>query len=169
MKDTTGVCMWCGKPYEQHEISRPVDAPVPKMPCLGLKYGYYKREGKKQEEYTIVDPFTQQKLKEFEKMILSWHEAKLILNPKSCVKKVNYFLSTTITQAKEEGARDANEKSNIKWLNELMNIVKIFHFMLKDLYGTELADDLIARFNSLYMDIDNNLSLLTSESKEEMV
>lgn len=33
-------CVWCGKPYSEHDFYRPKSAPVPRMPCLLLKSGF---------------------------------------------------------------------------------------------------------------------------------
>ena len=34
------VCRWCGRTLEQHLVSRPQGASVPRMPCVGLKSGF---------------------------------------------------------------------------------------------------------------------------------
>jgi len=34
------TCRFCGKPREQHLTYRPAGAPVPRMPCLGLRARY---------------------------------------------------------------------------------------------------------------------------------
>lgn len=39
-------CRWCGKPYEQHLVSRPLDAPAPRMPCGGLRAFYWPEDAK---------------------------------------------------------------------------------------------------------------------------
>lgn len=36
------LCRWCGKTREQHVDSYPQGAPVPRMPCMGLKMYFYK-------------------------------------------------------------------------------------------------------------------------------
>ena len=33
-------CRWCGSTYDEHEDSRPPNAPQPRMPCLGLKANF---------------------------------------------------------------------------------------------------------------------------------
>lgn len=38
------VCVWCGQRYEEHLDGRLPGAPVPRMPCLGLKVGFRPRE-----------------------------------------------------------------------------------------------------------------------------
>ena len=39
-------CRWCGSTYNEHEDSRPPNAPQPRMPCLGLKANFLAREPK---------------------------------------------------------------------------------------------------------------------------
>ena len=34
------ICVWCGHPLWEHADTRPRGAPVPRMPCLGLKSGF---------------------------------------------------------------------------------------------------------------------------------
>jgi hypothetical protein len=36
-------CVWCGQSFGKHLDSRPKNAPVPRMPCLGLKSGYHSK------------------------------------------------------------------------------------------------------------------------------
>lgn len=38
------VCRWCGETYDEHLNWRPAKAPVPRMPCTGLKAFFYPRE-----------------------------------------------------------------------------------------------------------------------------
>lgn len=38
------VCRWCGNPYDDHLAWRPPGAPVPRMPCTGLKAYFYPEE-----------------------------------------------------------------------------------------------------------------------------
>lgn len=37
---TNDKCMWCGKTYEDHEVTRRDEEPVPMVPCLGLRSGF---------------------------------------------------------------------------------------------------------------------------------
>lgn len=40
MSNDSGHCRWCGKTRDEHLVARPRGAPVPRMPCLGLRHGY---------------------------------------------------------------------------------------------------------------------------------
>ncbi len=33
-------CAYCGLPFEKHEVSRPITAPVPRVPCLMLQANF---------------------------------------------------------------------------------------------------------------------------------
>lgn len=39
------VCQWCGRRYEEHEVSRAPGAPVPRTPCLLLQSGFLAKRG----------------------------------------------------------------------------------------------------------------------------
>jgi hypothetical protein len=34
------ACRWCGKELDEHLVTRPANAPVPRMPCSGLRSFY---------------------------------------------------------------------------------------------------------------------------------
>lgn len=53
MSMSAAKCKWCGKAYEQHLDGRPPDAPVPRMPCLGLKVNFL--ESEKVDEVMLVE------------------------------------------------------------------------------------------------------------------
>lgn len=36
-------CLWCGKQYEEHSDYASLSGVVPRMPCLGLKSGYFEK------------------------------------------------------------------------------------------------------------------------------
>ena len=44
------LCRWCGKPRAEHLASRPDSAPVPRVPCLGLRAHFVGAEPKREPE-----------------------------------------------------------------------------------------------------------------------
>lgn len=48
-------CMFCGKSLEQHLASRPQGAPVPRMPCVGLK-AFYLEEKPMTDDAEVAAP-----------------------------------------------------------------------------------------------------------------
>lgn len=79
-------CMWCGETYEKHEGHRAAGAPVPKMPCLGLKSAFRLKPEPKPSE---PEPLCGGCSHTFEKAVsnsepLQYVECAVCRNPTAC-------------------------------------------------------------------------------------
>ncbi len=43
-------CLWCGKFYNEHISHMPINAPIPRMGCGGLKDRYYSKRMKNDQD-----------------------------------------------------------------------------------------------------------------------